>query len=282
MELNQNALSGSIASEIVSLSALAIADFSGNSLIGSIPSQIGVSAPTLQLLGLNGNRLSGNVPSEIGRATQLQVLDLSGNRFAKELPTEIDQLTSLSFLSVANNALLSGRLPAEWSQLTNLIYLSISHTDIRSRIPQEFGSFTNMKDIRMDNTLVSGSIPSEFASMTSLTHLDLGGSRITGPVPSELGLLDSLGMCRAQTTPKCLFIHFSDSYFVVALEFLALHDTLLSGRSPNEVCALREKELEVYTTQCPSRGDHGELVGVICPIPFCCSECIKNLEPLSL
>ena len=65
----------------------------------------------------------------------------------------------------------------------------------------------------------------------------------------------------------------SDLISLVFSEFLALQDTLLSGWIPLEVCSLREKELEVFTTQCPNQHEQGEQLGIICPVPICCSAC---------
>jgi hypothetical protein len=57
------------------------------------------------------------------------------------------------------------------------------------------------------------------------------------------------------------------------LEDLSLEKNLIVGKAPPEVCALREKELNMFVTDCPSTRREA---GVLCPIPDCCSFCRRS------
>ena len=133
----KNILSGSIPSEVFSLSNLDILDFSRNRLTGSIPTEIGLIGTELELLRLNNNLLEGSIPSEIGACLILQQLDLSYNKFRGSLPRELNRLTALSFLSIENNNNVTGTIPTEWGKFTNLQFLSLSQTAITGSAPSE-------------------------------------------------------------------------------------------------------------------------------------------------
>ena len=109
LDLFSNALSGSIPTEIGSLTSLEYLFLSNNALSGSIPAQIG-SLTSLQQLYLDFNALSGSIPTEIGSLTSLGYLGLGYNALSGSIPTEIGSLTSLQWLYLFNND-FSGSIP---------------------------------------------------------------------------------------------------------------------------------------------------------------------------
>lgn len=101
--LNDNALSGSIPSEVGYLRNLIILNFENNATSGRVPTEIG-QLDGLEYLNLGDNALT-ELPSEIGLLTNhLQILLLGGNRLSG-LPTEVLQLTNLRELEVSRNLL---------------------------------------------------------------------------------------------------------------------------------------------------------------------------------
>ncbi len=72
-------------------------DLSSNNLTGSIPSELG-SISNLDYLGLDYNQLSGSIPAELGNLTNLLNLYLNNNQLSGPLPQEFTNLTSLSYL----------------------------------------------------------------------------------------------------------------------------------------------------------------------------------------
>ena len=78
LRLYYNGLSGSIPSELGSLTSLTDLDLDVNDLSGSIPSELG-NLVGLNTLSLGGNDLSGSIPSELGNLFNLQWLYLNDN-----------------------------------------------------------------------------------------------------------------------------------------------------------------------------------------------------------
>ena len=77
----------------------------GNSLTGSIPSELG----QLQVRGPAGielfdNMLTGEIPSELGLTASLKMLALQNNRLSGHIPTEmLGFIGTLALFNVTNN-----------------------------------------------------------------------------------------------------------------------------------------------------------------------------------
>ena len=89
-------------------------DLSGNSLSGTLPTQVGLLSnlgscvePCGRFLWLDANQISGTLPSQLGLLTNLAgTLDLSGNRLSGTVPTELAALEKLQGrLHLHSNAL---------------------------------------------------------------------------------------------------------------------------------------------------------------------------------
>jgi hypothetical protein len=128
-----------------------------------------------------------------------------------------------------------------------------------------------------DNEL-TGTVPSSLGSMILLQTLELHTNQLDGPIPPEFGGLLSLRKCHCnrfgrRNCSMCIshdFNHFVCSGFI---ETLTLDGNFMSGRAPQSVCALRDAQLEEFFVDCPS-GSGGQLEGIICSIPDCCTECL--------
>ena len=81
----------------------------------------------------------------------------------------------------------------------------------------------------------------------NMTRLSFKDNLLSGPIPSFLGEM-------------------------AVLQDLTLEKNTLTGVAPPEICALREKELRMFVTDCPSRGG----VGVNCSIDDCCTFCRRG------
>jgi len=73
---------------------------SNNALTGSIQSQIG-QLRNLKILNASNNNMTG-VPAEIGQLSKLEVLDLSNNELTG-LPNELGNLSNLKVLNLSGN-----------------------------------------------------------------------------------------------------------------------------------------------------------------------------------
>ena len=187
--LHDNALSGSIPSELGKLINLTHLFLNDNSLSGSIPVELG-NLTKLTLLFLHNNSLTGSIPVELGNLTKLTNLSLHSNPLGGSIPAELGNLTNLTDLSLYNNS-LSGSIPAELGNLANLTTLALYYNSLSGGIPSELGKLTNLTSLFLNNNSLSGSIPVELGNLTKLTLLFLGDNFLTGPLPqwlSDMGI----------------------------------------------------------------------------------------------
>ncbi|CAB9521076.1 LRR receptor-like serine threonine-protein kinase [Seminavis robusta] len=129
LDLHNNSLTGSLATEMARLTGLEVLDISFNKISGPIPSELGQLLTTLtkynatlddyveketsliQTLDLSNNQLSGWLPSELGLLTSLETLDLSFNSLTGTIPSELGNFNaSASAIMLLGNE-FSGRLP---------------------------------------------------------------------------------------------------------------------------------------------------------------------------
>lgn len=81
------------------------------SMSGTIPTELG-SVTTLASLSWTENNLSGTIPTQLGNLTSLRQLWLSGNNLGGRVPTELGYLLGLKTLHLEANK-LSGSMPSQ-------------------------------------------------------------------------------------------------------------------------------------------------------------------------
>ncbi|KAI9098369.1 hypothetical protein K1719_024994 [Acacia pycnantha] len=106
IDLSNNALTGEIPKELVSLLGLVSLNLSRNQLSGEIPMKIG-NLESLEFLDLSKNKLSGQIPPSLAHIDRLSVLDLSNNSLSGKIPTGT-QLQSFNASSYDGNFDLCG------------------------------------------------------------------------------------------------------------------------------------------------------------------------------
>nr|XP_023899021.1 putative receptor-like protein kinase At3g47110 [Quercus suber] len=119
IRLHENKLTGKIPEELGSLMRLQNLTIStnnlagGNQLNGTLPANIGLTLPNLQLLLFGENMFYGPVPTSLCNATQLQMIELSRNNFLGSVPKKskkkspsmfstMDLLPSVSYQDLYN------------------------------------------------------------------------------------------------------------------------------------------------------------------------------------
>ncbi|GMH15717.1 hypothetical protein Nepgr_017558 [Nepenthes gracilis] len=117
LELPNSELGGQIPDAFQYCGSLQTLDLSGNSLSGTIPSQICTWLPFLVFLDLSNNQLSGQIPPDLGNCKYLNKLSLADNQLSGNIPYQLSNLIRLNSFSVANN------------HLTGRILDSLSHFD---------------------------------------------------------------------------------------------------------------------------------------------------------
>jgi len=85
-------------------------------LSGTIPSELG-SMTNIQHLELNSNSLTGTIPSELGSMTSMIYLVLSSNSLTGTIPSELGSMTSMIYLVLSSNS-LTGIIPSELGSVT--------------------------------------------------------------------------------------------------------------------------------------------------------------------
>ncbi len=184
--------------------ALALSE---NALRGTIPTELG-NLSYLEELYLSGNRLRGEVPSELGNLFYLTHLYLDGNELSGSIPSELGKLLNLWQLYLFSNE-LSGEIPAELGKFANLIALNLGSNQLSGEIPAELGHLTNLTWLNLEDNQLRGSIPAELGKLTNLTVLSLSDNGLSGCVPDEVwrnarsNYLDSLDLpvCGAPSAP---------------------------------------------------------------------------------
>ncbi|MBO1351939.1 MAG: leucine-rich repeat domain-containing protein [Hormoscilla sp. GUM202] len=146
-----------------------------NNLSGTLPSELG-SLSNLQTLDLEDNNLSGTLPSELGSLTNLLELDLEDNNLSGTLPSELGSLSKLEILALARNS-LSGTLPSELGSLSNLQTLDLARNSLSGTLPAELGDLSNLKTRRLENPpYVETEIDDVDATYRSQFNLNVSGN----------------------------------------------------------------------------------------------------------
>ena len=194
---------------------------------GSIPTELG-SLSNLATLNLNGNQLTGSVPTELGSLSNLTHLYLNGNELIGEIPTGLTSLSNLTVLNFGGNQ-LSGSIPTELASLSNLATLNLGGNRLTGVIPAELGSLSNLTKLYLNGNQLTDGIPTELGSLSNLTHLFLNGNELIGCVPGSLrntadhdldkvglpfcdGLLSGLTVSQGSLMPS--FDHYHTDYSV--------------------------------------------------------------------
>lgn len=190
LDLSKNALSGIIPPEIGGLSALNYLDLSLNQLAGAIPTSLG-NLTGLQHLDLYGNQLEGTIPIELGLLTQLTYLDLNWNLLTGSIPEQLGTLSALETLHLSYNK-LSGNIPPSLGSLTNLTMLTMTGNQLSGAIPPQLGNLKKAYALFLNNNQLSGPIPASFGGLTAMMYLHMDHNQLSGSIPPELGSLSNL------------------------------------------------------------------------------------------
>jgi hypothetical protein len=184
LNLSEQGLTGSIPSELGSLSELTVLWLFSNELMGSIPTQLG-NLSKLTRLYLNSNRLTGSIPSELGNLSELTRLTLSNNQLDGTIPVQLGSLSNLTHLIVEQNQ-LTGSIPAQLGNLSKLTHLWLLSNQLSGKIPTQLGDLSKLTQLLLRHNQLTGAIPSELGNLTSLETLSLKDNQLSGCIPPAL------------------------------------------------------------------------------------------------
>lgn len=185
-------LTGFIAADLGSLSAICRVNLRNNNFSGSLPVEL-FNAPNLQSLILSGNSFSGPVPMQIGKLMYLQVLDLSQNSFSSSIPFTIVQCKRLKTVVLGQNS-FTGPLPDGFgTNLTALQKLDLSFNNLSGLIPNDIANLSRLRGVlALSHNLFNGSVPESLGSLAQRVYVDLTYNNLSGLIPQNAALL-SLG-----------------------------------------------------------------------------------------
>ncbi|KAG7366335.1 RHS repeat-associated core domain containing protein [Nitzschia inconspicua] len=272
LNLAGNRLSGSIPREVSNAISLESLNIASNTFSGELPDEL-FDLP-LQELAIGGNILEGTIPTQLRSVTTLTSLSLGPNLFEDDIPTFLGDLTNLKRLSIMGIPGLEGRLPAQYGlSLTNLENFVLSETSVGGNIPDQFSGLTALEVLNLSSNALARAIPGSLGQLTKLVTLDLSNNDFTGIVPGSLSSLFLLEELQLHT--NSLVGTIPGSFGNLAnLRTLTLDGNLMNGRAPDDVCALRDVQLNDFVVDCPTQTSGGQVLGIICSVPDCCTECL--------
>ena len=188
LDLGLNNLTGTIPTELALLTNLTFLSFYSNLLRGSIPLEISLLT-SLDYLSLPLNSLTGTIPTELASLSSLTTLWLFSNSFSGTIPSELVALSSLTDLNLSGNK-LTGTIHAQLASLASLVWLYLGSNSLKGPIPSKLGPL--MQGLSLEANALTGTIPTQIGALTSLGGLYLSNNLIKGPIPSQIGLLVNL------------------------------------------------------------------------------------------
>ncbi|KAK9289278.1 hypothetical protein L1049_017754 [Liquidambar formosana] len=181
-------------------------NLASQSLSGTLPSNLN-TLTQLKTLALQQNQLSGTLPS-LANLAFLQDVYLDNNNFTQIGSGFFHGLTSLQTLSLSENSHLQPwNIPSDLTESSSLVTLSASNANVVGSMPDLFGSFPNLQNLRLSYNNLTGSLPPSFAgsqiqnlwlnnqlmglsgtidvlgTMNQLSQVWLHKNAFTGPIP---------------------------------------------------------------------------------------------------
>ncbi|XP_015958238.1 receptor-like kinase TMK4 [Arachis duranensis] len=208
---------------------------SSKSLTGTLPSDLN-SLSQLTDLYLQENSLSGPLPS-LSDLSNLQTAYFGRNNFTSVPSAAFSGLTSLQKLSLFNNPSLSPwPFPTDLTQSSTLSDLDFGSAGITGDLPDIFDSFPSLQNLRLSYNNLTGALPKSLAS-SSIINLWLNNQQngLSGTIEvlSNMTQLSQLWLHKNQFTGGIPDLSKCDSLFD-----LQLRDNKLTGVVPSSLMAL--------------------------------------------
>ncbi|CAB9503817.1 LRR receptor-like serine threonine-protein kinase [Seminavis robusta] len=224
--------------QVISLSIVA------SNLAGTLPTEISLLSPSLQLLDLSKNMgLTGQIPSEIGLLTRLTSLQTHVTSLSGRLPTELGMLENLNVAFLGADK-ISGSVPSELGLLTKLTSIFFSSMGLSGSLPAELFQLTNLENFGMDSChgidskSVFLAVTSQMSWLRSL--IMVGGERASISLSSEIGQLTKLENFMMEGWNMGNSCIPSEIGKLSRLTHLAIEQTSLAGSLPSEISLLSD------------------------------------------
>lgn len=260
LDLDENALGGTIPTELGKLVNIEKLYLGSNGIAGTLPTGVFARKANLKLLRLENNRIRGTIPAEVVHWSPgtLETLRLSDNDLEGRIPPWIGALRSLKDLRLDGND-LSGYLPKELGALAGLETLRLDRNNFTTNLPSELFDLMSLNDLRLadpesdiEANIITGTLPTEIGQLLNLTELLLQHQRITGTIPSEMGGM--IGLTELRLDDNLLVGTLPSTLGDLSnLEIIRLDKNLLNGTLPSELGQLTS--LQVLRLDGPEKDD---------------------------
>ncbi|KAI4369264.1 hypothetical protein MLD38_017724 [Melastoma candidum] len=183
---------------------------SSQSISGTLPSDL-TSLTSLRTLFLQKNSLSGPLPN-LSALSSLQEVFLDNNNFTSVPDSIFKGLSSLKTLSLSNNPdLLPWLIPSDLAESTSLVTLYAGGANVMGTLPDFLGSLPSLQNLRLSYNNITGPLPASFkgsgiqnlwlnnqdlgmegridvlAGMSQLQQVWLHKNKFSGPIPDLSG-----------------------------------------------------------------------------------------------
>lgn len=199
-------------SAIVSQSIYNLSSITTYVIYGSLPSNIGLLLPQLQMLQMSSNNFSGSIPVSLSNASKLQQIYLDDNIFNGKVNIDFEVLQHFVWLSLWANNLgnkgdsLLNFIPSLLNY-SNLKMVDISYNQFKGVLSDFVGNLSSsIEQLSMQFNQISGSLPLWLLVLVNLQHLNIAHNLITSTIPIESGKLTRLQRLRLE---NCMdqFLH---------------------------------------------------------------------------
>ncbi|XP_026384924.1 LRR receptor-like serine/threonine-protein kinase FLS2 [Papaver somniferum] len=211
LDLHGNNFQGSIPRSLSFLNRLSVLDLSRNNLTGAIPGNVVNGMKELQILvNFSGNSLSGRIPEELGELEMVQAIDLSSNNLSGSIPVTLGRCKNLLLLDISGNT-LTGKIPDKiFSQMYSLLSLNLSRNTLNGTLGEKFTNLKHISILDLSVNNFSGAVPESFTNLFTLKHLNLSFNQFEGPVPTK-GLFRTIGLSSLEGNPSLCGTKFLNS-----------------------------------------------------------------------
>jgi len=228
LDFHTNEINGTIPKTLKDLKNLSYIDFSNNYMTGAaLPKEILRQDSSLQFVYLSNNRFSGTIAQEIRNLQNLRYLWLDNNGIEGKIPWNIGELESLEVLILSYNY-LEQTIPRSLRFLPNLSYMDLSGNYLGGKLTRAVYEIPSLQYLYLNDNEFRGTVPPvsyDVGSKSNLLHLWLNENLFNGTIPTRLGRLTKL-------------------------ESLLLQGNNFKGEVPDEICELRQINLQNLEIDC--------------------------------
>lgn len=212
-------------------------NLASKSLTGTLPSDLN-SLSQLTTLSLQSNSLTGAFPS-LANLTMLQTAFLGSNNFSSIPDGCFVGLTSLQKLSLTENINLKPwKLPTDFTQSSNLVELDLGQTNLIGSLPDIFVPLVSLQNLRLSYNNLTGDLPNSFSG-SGIVNLWLNNQNDGSGFTGSIDLLASMSHLAQVWFQKNKFTgSIPDLSNCTNLFDLQLRDNQLTGVVPSSLMSL--------------------------------------------